>query len=525
MLRIPLYLKLMFSYVLVGTLVVLPTFLYVRVFQAREVQALLRDELRLEAENLATGLSRLPPEEVDSALRFALASSARRTTFIALDGRVLGDSVVTGKTLENHLDRPEVQAALNGPEGVGTAERASGSSGQGYLYAAARYPRTGVARGVVRLAASTATLEQANSASLDMLGRAGAVAASAAVLFSLVAAFVVSRPLRRIADGARAFAAGDFGHDLKVRSRDELGEVARALEDLAARLRERLLQVGADRVSLRALLDDLPVGVLVYGPDGELEIVNGRARAVCAMTPDTEAERAVALAALPEQAAARRQAMDESVMREAPLTLPWAARTGLRARWIPLPRPDGSRQPALAIIEDAGEGAEQVEAALRSAAEQLRAAATRADPERLEAAAAACERAFPRRPPQPHEVAPAALEALVSGAVAALAPLAAARRVEISVTLPPGAVQVVDAGARVARVVREVLRSALEEAEPGSRVALRAEVLATAVRVRGPLPAEAVLAEADRTLRALGGEASREGAGPHGESLLLLPRA
>jgi two-component system phosphate regulon sensor histidine kinase PhoR len=68
------------------------------------------------------------------ASRIGKAKSLYRITLIRRDGRVIFDTDTDNSRLENHLDRPEFQAAVNG--GTGTARRKSSTLGHNYLYAA-----------------------------------------------------------------------------------------------------------------------------------------------------------------------------------------------------------------------------------------------------------------------------------------------------------------------------------------------------------------------------------------------------
>jgi HAMP domain-containing protein len=384
----------------------------------------------------------------------------------------------------------------------------------------------------VRLAGSPAALEQTSAAGADFLWRAGAVAATAAILLSLVAAFVVSRPLRRIAQGARALAHGDFGYDITVHSHDELGEVSDALEELAAKLHQRLHAAGADRAALRALVDDLPVGVILYAADRSPEVVSGAARLLCGLTPDTEAERCRAIPGLASQAALVEKALHDSQVQEAALALPWLPKAVLRARWIALPRQDGSRQLALAILtSEEKDQADRARAALDEAGQALREGArTLGDASlarRLAAAASACELAADLRPVRPQDVKPAALKDLCEAAMADVAALAADRGVTVELQLAAPQLKVVEAGGRVERALRTLLEHVVQTCARGERVGLRADAADGFVRLctRGRGGEAAFTAEADLLLRALGGEAGRDGSGERAEAWLKIPRA
>lgn len=527
--RTPLHLKVMLSYMLVLVLVVLPTFVYMRTFHGREVRGLLRDELHREATQLAAGFSRLSDHELEAAIGFAVMTSTRRLTVFDREGRVMGGSLEA--TEENPFGLPEMQQALASPNGLGLSERESPALSIEAVYVAARFPRTGPLAGIVRLAGSTAGIEETSAGSVEVLRIAGALGGTAAVLFSLFIAFAVSRPLRRIADGARAFARGDFAHEIGVRSRDELGEVTAALEELAARLRERLLSVGADRASLHALLDDLPVGVVLYTQSLSTEAVNGRARTLCALSPNTETQRTDEIVKLADQTVVAERVLADGFTREAPLVLPWAPGAALRARWTAVPVRDGSRQLALIILEEsqAEQQLAQTVPTLARAAGHLREGA-RLCPDTAAAAtlqrvAEECEAVLPVPPtPTAAEVQAVVLSSLCEAALADVAPLAARRGVSLKVEVAAHSVKVVEAGGRVERALRNLLAKAVERAAQGDAVALRSEAGATHVTLFARAPAGSLDA-IRRLVEPLGGEVGASGAGERSEAWLQVPKA
>ena len=112
-------------------------------WQARSQQQMglerrLTDEARLIAELLSQGTT-LDGEALDvEADRLGQLVSSR-ITFVAEDGRVVGDSTQPADalaTLENHASRPEVVAARDG--GIGTSQRHSTTVDTDMLYVAVR---------------------------------------------------------------------------------------------------------------------------------------------------------------------------------------------------------------------------------------------------------------------------------------------------------------------------------------------------------------------------------------------------
>ncbi|MEL7609369.1 MAG: ATP-binding protein [Bacillota bacterium] len=90
-------------------------------------------ELTKEAASIAAAIDRIGD---DGEFLAALSSVGTRMTLIATDGTVLYDSAADAGTMENHLDRPEVQAALR--SGSGESSRYSDTLNEKILYHAVR---------------------------------------------------------------------------------------------------------------------------------------------------------------------------------------------------------------------------------------------------------------------------------------------------------------------------------------------------------------------------------------------------
>lgn len=233
----------------------------------------------------------------DAVADFLGARSGHRVTIIARDGRVLGESTRDGPALaamENHGNRPEVVEALH--TGVGQSIRFSETVGRHLLYAA----RTAADGEVIRIAMPLAELD----AALDRVQRGifgvGVVAVLLATLFSLAFSIAVTRPLRRVTQAATALAAGDLTIRLRDRRRDELGDLARALDTLADELERRLAQLEGERAEMDTLIDSMTEGVLALSPDGTVRRANPAASRIFGLTRPPEGAAPEAVARRPE---------------------------------------------------------------------------------------------------------------------------------------------------------------------------------------------------------------------------------
>jgi two-component system phosphate regulon sensor histidine kinase PhoR len=249
--------------------------------QIRERQrAAITQRLTDEAHLIADLLSDAPAVDrtaLDAEADRLGRHSASRVTFIAADGRVLGDSTQTAaqlETLENHGSRPEILLARD--HGVGSSHRYSTTVGADMLYIAVRASHPAVR--YVRLALPLTDID----AQLAELRALTLIALGTAILIALVLAWLLSAPLGRrvqdVAAVAQRYSAGDLsrpGHDY---GRDELGTVARALDDSVQELGRRLQELSRDRARTDAMLTGMIEGVLVIDAEGRLQLVNRAAR-------------------------------------------------------------------------------------------------------------------------------------------------------------------------------------------------------------------------------------------------------
>ncbi|MEK9508892.1 ATP-binding protein [Gemmatimonadota bacterium Y43] len=253
----------------------------------RELVGLMRTELARELQLAEMVVASAPAGfDADSLAGALTARLGHRVTLIAADGRVLGDSDVPSSAIlevENHLERPEIQAAAAG--GVGYAERASGTVGTPFLYAAVRTDDGGEV-GYVRMAATLSEI----SATLLRSTRAVALTGLAAMALALVVAYLLSRALTRplvvLSDRAQRLAQGDLSSRAPRSTRvHELDEVAIAFNRLADELQARLNELGRERDEMQALIDCMAEGVVALTDDARILRTNRSAREILGL-PD-----------------------------------------------------------------------------------------------------------------------------------------------------------------------------------------------------------------------------------------------
>ena len=250
----------------------------------QRIQATLEAEARLVADTLARHARDTAPDLLDQeADRFGRSLLAR-VTFISADGSVLGDSDVNAANLpglDNHATRPEVVAARL--SGRGAVRRHSATLDTDMLYVAARADHPSVS--VVRLALPlTEVGDQVAAIRRATLAALGLALVAAAVLAAMSSTF--GRRLNALAAAAQRYAAGDLSAPFRDYGRDQLGVVARSLDDLVRDLATRVGELARHRARTEAILAGMVEGVLVVDAAGTVRMVNGAARTMLGLSDE-----------------------------------------------------------------------------------------------------------------------------------------------------------------------------------------------------------------------------------------------
>lgn len=295
------------------------------------------NEARLAAETLSHRQAATPAEldaEADAIGRLVSA----RVTFIGPDGTVVGDSELTPgelATLENHAGRPEIQQARR--EGLGIARRYSATLKTEMLYVAVEVHNPaapGLAE--IRLALPLTEIGDQLAAVRRSAWAAMAVGLLAALMIAWGASALLSRRVRAIAELAERYAAGDLSRSTGDYGTDEIGFVARVLDESMREIGTRATQRETDRARMDAILNGMSEGVLVVTPQGRLQLVNDAARRMLKVADPPEGRHYLEIARHPDIAAQINGALHGLSGEGRELTFPGDAGATFVARGAPV---------------------------------------------------------------------------------------------------------------------------------------------------------------------------------------------
>lgn len=91
---------------------------------------------------------------------------------------------------------------------------------------------------------------------------------------SFVVSYFIARRLKRIERSAEAIAAGDLDATVKVRTRDEIGQLAASFNTMGARLRSAFSIIEREKKSAETILNTLSEGVIGVSADGHVLSAN-----------------------------------------------------------------------------------------------------------------------------------------------------------------------------------------------------------------------------------------------------------
>ncbi|WCT57310.1 ATP-binding protein [Paenibacillus kyungheensis] len=195
-----------------------------------------------------------------------------RVTFIEKDGTVIGDSESDPHTMNNHMDREEIRAAAAG--GVGSAIRYSATLDKNMLYIAAPVQAGNLFDGYIRLSMSLEAVEVGVRNAWTVMGISLLILFLVAAVVSYRVASGLTKPLEHITVVANRISRLDYGARVRLERRDEIGELGKAIDNMADSLEKQLKIIRDNEDLLQSVLANMTGGMLMVNSLGNVALVN-----------------------------------------------------------------------------------------------------------------------------------------------------------------------------------------------------------------------------------------------------------
>jgi two-component system phosphate regulon sensor histidine kinase PhoR len=208
------------------------------------------------------------PIAVDLLCKQIGQAAPTRITVILPDGKVIGDSEHNPATMDNHIDRPEVLAAVTG--NIGSSQRYSRTLDQHMMYVAFPLGTDTGKRAILRAALPLTDIDAELANIQNTIAFGGFLIAIFASLICFYVSLRISRPIERLRKGAQSFADGHLDRRLPIPSTRETAELAKAMNHMAARLEKRLEAEIDQRNEMEAILASMTEGVIAIDLDDHI---------------------------------------------------------------------------------------------------------------------------------------------------------------------------------------------------------------------------------------------------------------
>jgi two-component system phosphate regulon sensor histidine kinase PhoR len=195
-----------------------------------------------------------------------------RITLIDRQGTVLGETSYDPSLMENHLKRPEIQKALKG--NVGKEIRFSSTMKLDFMYIAQPIYRDDHIAGVIRLSTPMKEIKGLmKSINGNLL-----LALIPGLLLSLLLVYRISisitSPIQEIKNAAVDITQGKLDPSINITSKDEIGELAKAIDFMAASLRDKINSIKDKNTRMEAILSSVVNGIIAVDSNENILFIN-----------------------------------------------------------------------------------------------------------------------------------------------------------------------------------------------------------------------------------------------------------
>ncbi len=204
-----------------------------------------------------------------------------RITVVDSRGRVLADSWEEARVMEDHADRPELQAAWQGS--IGRAARPSRTLRQPMLYLAVPVEGEPGQDLALRLALPLQRIDEKVRGFQKYLWLLAATVGLLALGLMAWGARRVMRPLTELTLAAEAVAGGNYQRAIPHQGADELATLGRSVEHMRRELLDRMSELQENSQRLETVLSSMVEGVLAVNTDQRVLFANQASRELLGM--------------------------------------------------------------------------------------------------------------------------------------------------------------------------------------------------------------------------------------------------
>lgn len=220
---------------------------------------------------------------IDAIIKELATKVDLRLTIIDTTGAVLADSWENPALMENHLNRPEISAALAGE--MGKATRYSTTRGENLMYVAIPMRNAAEIIGVLRVSTTLAHVEAGFSEIRSVLLFSFLLTSVLAIMLGIRLARRYTAPMEEITEVAREMGNGHLDKRIHLRTGDELEVLGHTLNNLASSLDDKINEITAEKRKLELVFEHMDNAVILFDRYGRVTDANKQALTLFNISP------------------------------------------------------------------------------------------------------------------------------------------------------------------------------------------------------------------------------------------------
>ncbi len=266
-----LFRRIVLAYLVIAPLLLLVLEFYLAGTVKENYISNLRDSLIIQARLISERISGPETQDLDQFCREYKEKTGARVTVIDSSGKVLGDSDEPSRTMENHLDRPEIKEA--DLSDMGTSIRYSRTLQKNLFYLAMVF-ESDAERRFLRLSLPLEDIEKAVNTIRMRIVSATLAVSLIAIFLGLIQARRITKSVEEITTFSKEAAAGHFKKRLFLKDKGELGELGKNISGMAHELHEKLKQSEEGKQKIEAILRNMSDGLILSDTKGTILLSN-----------------------------------------------------------------------------------------------------------------------------------------------------------------------------------------------------------------------------------------------------------
>ena len=199
-----------------------------------------------------------------------------RITIVDKEGVVLADSREDPAKMDNHLQRPEIQEALQ--TGLGRETRYSNTLNLDMKYVAVPIKEQDNVIGIMRVALDLSKIEKMYQGIWMVLFKVGVVTFILSILLALKFASNITNSIEKMTDIVEKISKGALDQKIKVDTKDEIGRLASMFNQMVDRVKEKVDQISNEKSKVEAIVGSIGDGIIAVDLNKDVLLINLAAR-------------------------------------------------------------------------------------------------------------------------------------------------------------------------------------------------------------------------------------------------------